>query len=85
MMAQNYPDVAKLKAEASRRRVALFGAGCSTYKIIDKADSILCLCCGLTSFNPNDVEHKYCGFCHEFHADWRDNIDSLMDELECPQ
>lgn len=31
--------------------------------------SITCLICGLTSFNPTDVDQKYCGACHVFHAD----------------
>lgn len=29
--------------------------------------SITCLICGMTSFNPTDVEQKYCGHCHVFH------------------
>ncbi len=29
--------------------------------------SITCTVCGLTSFNPNDVAHKYCANCHQFH------------------
>lgn len=31
--------------------------------------SITCLICGLTSFNPTDVEQKYCGSCHVFHEE----------------
>jgi len=42
------------------------------YEIIDAPDAaagkaIKCLQCGMTSYNPNDVEHKYCGNCHIFH------------------
>lgn len=29
--------------------------------------SIRCLVCGLTSYNPSDVENLYCGKCHLFH------------------
>ena len=29
--------------------------------------AIKCLKCGMTSYNPNDAMHKYCGNCHEFH------------------
>lgn len=29
--------------------------------------AIKCLKCGMTSYNPNDALHKYCGNCHEFH------------------
>lgn len=28
--------------------------------------SITCPKCGLTSYNPNDIEHGYCGFCHDW-------------------
>lgn len=28
---------------------------------------IRCKICGLRSFNRNDVENRYCGFCHKFH------------------
>ena len=31
--------------------------------------SIRCLICGTTSYNPNDVAQRYCGFCHVFHDD----------------
>jgi hypothetical protein len=29
--------------------------------------AIQCLRCGLTSYNPSDVERRYCGFCKRFH------------------
>ena len=29
-------------------------------------DSITCLHCGKTSYNPNDIREKYCGYCHRF-------------------
>jgi len=43
-----------------------------TYEILPVEGShtggaIKCLKCGMTSYNPNDVKHKYCGNCHEFH------------------
>jgi ribosomal protein S27AE len=28
---------------------------------------ITCLTCNKTSFNQNDIENLYCGFCHKFH------------------
>lgn len=31
---------------------------------------IMCLRCDMTSYNPNDVAYRYCGWCHEFHDDW---------------
>jgi len=29
--------------------------------------SITCFRCGKTSYNDNDVQKRYCGFCHVFH------------------
>lgn len=31
--------------------------------------SITCPRCGRTSYNPNDVAHRYCGACHAYHVD----------------
>ena len=33
------------------------------------ADSITCPICGKTSYNPNDVEQRYCANCHAFWGD----------------
>jgi hypothetical protein len=30
------------------------------------APSIKCPRCGAVSYNPNDVEYRYCGWCHRF-------------------
>lgn len=30
------------------------------------SDSYVCPKCLMESFNPNDVEHSYCGNCHDF-------------------
>lgn len=41
-----------------------------TYKIElheDGTQSIECLVCGMTSYSTGDVEHLYCGNCHEYH------------------
>jgi hypothetical protein len=43
-----------------------------TYTIKIDADGrrrIICLRCGLSSDNPNDLEQRYCGNCHRFHGD----------------
>lgn len=29
--------------------------------------SITCPQCGMTSYHPKDVEHRYCGNCHQYH------------------
>lgn len=39
----------------------------TTYRINWPRRSITCLVCGLTSYNPNDVEARYCGHCHASH------------------
>ena len=31
-----------------------------------KAVSITCPECKLTSYNPNDITHMYCGNCHKY-------------------
>lgn len=33
----------------------------------DKPTEITCPKCGWVSHNPNDIEFRYCGHCHEFH------------------
>jgi len=38
-----------------------------TYEIDPEGDWIKCLICGLTSYNPADVQNHYCGNCHIFH------------------
>lgn len=38
-----------------------------TYVIGCYGKCITCLDCGMTSWNPSDVEKRYCGNCHEFH------------------
>lgn len=60
-----------LKAAAERRRAALTTAGCSTYSlgVRNGETSIVCLCCGLGSSSVEDVNHRYCGFCREFHSE----------------
>ena len=36
-------------------------------------ESITCLRCNMTSYYPEDVYNKYCGSCHIFHNDQRDD------------
>lgn len=38
------------------------------YWISPGGDSITCTKCRHTSWSPNDVEQRYCGFCHVFHV-----------------
>jgi hypothetical protein len=33
--------------------------------------SISCPQCGKISHNQNDIIHKYCGYCHQFHSDMK--------------
>ena len=39
-----------------------------SYQVSEDGESIQCLVCGLRSFNPNDVENKFCGHCHRYHV-----------------
>ncbi len=38
------------------------------YTLIKTSESlgILCHLCGISSSNPNDIKHHYCGSCHQF-------------------
>ncbi len=38
-----------------------------TYTISNDGRSITCLICNMTSYHPEDVNHKYCGNCHMYH------------------
>jgi hypothetical protein len=35
----------------------------------EQEPSITCPNCGMKSYNPSDVMHRYCGHCHKFHDD----------------
>ncbi len=38
-----------------------------SYEIASDNSSIACKYCNRVSHNPSDVQHRYCGNCHEFH------------------
>ena len=40
-----------------------------TYEIVEGGLAIRCLCCGMTSYNPNDIKFRYCGRCGIYHED----------------
>lgn len=42
-----------------------------TYVISDgpEGESILCLQCGMRSYNKGDIEYRYCGHCNAFHEE----------------
>lgn len=40
-----------------------------TFAIAPDGKSITCFRCKRTSYNPNDVAHHYCGYCHVHHDD----------------
>ena len=65
-------DAVALYDRATRRRAALVAGGCATYEVGQRngQPAIACLCCGLGSFHPADIEQKYCGFCGTFHNEW---------------
>lgn len=64
------------RAKAARRRAALEAGGCATYTIgvRDGQPGIICLCCGLGSSDRDDIQQRYCGFCREFHSEWKDVV-----------
>ncbi len=71
----NYIELANLRINAERLRSDRVAKNLTTYRLEEKqgVKTIVCLCCGLSSANINDVEQKYCGFCHTFHALTRKN------------
>ncbi|MEY2831660.1 MAG: hypothetical protein RLZZ574_918 [Cyanobacteriota bacterium] len=58
-------EVNDLKEMAKIRRQVLAKNGISTYLVGFRKGhiSIMCLCCGMISYNRNDRINKYCGFC----------------------
>ncbi len=42
---------------------------------LDKPIGIKCNTCNRTSYNSNDVNYKYCGYCHKFHKTTRGKYD----------
>jgi len=46
-----------------------------TYRLVRHMGSrcLLCLRCNRISFNPNDVQQRYCGHCHVFLEDGYDH------------
>lgn len=55
-----------------------------TYTLSQHPDTgqpnIICGTCKKTSYNPGDIENKYCGHCHKFH----DRIITLELEFTSP-
>lgn len=47
---------------------------------IDSGPSITCPVCGRTSYNANDILHRYCGSCHQYH-----DLMAMQAELETAQ
>lgn len=66
-------NITHRRAEASRRRQALVTGGCATYTVGSRGGqtAIVCLCCGLGSSHPKDIQEKYCGFCQAWHNEWK--------------
>jgi hypothetical protein len=52
--------------EQARDYAEQAGLSVVTYRLGTAVRSITCLRCQHTSFNPEDVEQRYCGHCHIF-------------------
>lgn len=95
---QNISDLEQLKQDAQKRRQVLRSADLTTYQIGERggALAIICLCCGLGSSHPTDIEQRYCGFCKAYHDellirdgeeiqrvhDMFNNIEKILAKLE---
>jgi hypothetical protein len=40
-----------------------------TYLLVQGGTAILCLRCGHRSYHPDDINQRYCGYCHQFHIE----------------
>lgn len=59
-----------LKAKANREELKRGNYQCYLLNEVQMTKSIRCLCCGIISYNINDICQKYCSFCDTFHADF---------------
>jgi len=39
------------------------------FVILNEGQAIKCLTCGHTSWHPDDVRQRFCGYCKVFHED----------------
>lgn len=46
-----------------------------TYEILEKGEAIICLVCGMTSWNRNDVRELFCAKCGRWHGQKNKEID----------
>jgi hypothetical protein len=61
--------IQELFALITRAVVAVDEPGVETgFRITADGAAITCLKCGMTSYNPNDILHRYCGNCNMFHV-----------------
>jgi hypothetical protein len=49
-----------------------------TYEIVEEGTGIVCLICGMVSYNREDVRRRFCGSCKVFH----DDVAKKADEVE---
>jgi hypothetical protein len=40
-----------------------------TYELVEEGTGIVCLVCGMVSYNREDVRRRYCSHCKVFHDD----------------
>jgi hypothetical protein len=49
-----------------QRMAGDIAASSVNFLMVENGEAIMCLKCGMVSFNPNDVAQRYCGACHVF-------------------
>jgi hypothetical protein len=75
LWSSDWKDVTCLACLAGKESI-------NTYTISDDGKSITCRRCKRTSYNPHDVHHHYCGFCHAHHDDvWPPARKAWIEEL----
>lgn len=53
-----------------------------SYTLVEDGRAIRCNTCGKTSYNSEDVRHRFCAFCDRFHDDPLDHLAQAGAPLE---
>ncbi len=53
-----------------------------TYELVEENTGIVCLICGMVSYNREDVRRRFCGNCKVFHDDVAKNAEKEDEECQ---
>jgi ribosomal protein S27AE len=73
--ATNSPDAnAERQRELDAGEAISFKVNPDILNVVAAQPSFTCPKCGAVSYNPNDVENRYCGACHLFFGEWEKGL-----------